>query len=173
MWQYNYTNELYHYGVPGMKWGHRKRFYETENDYDYRMKRKEAKKLYRKTGDKTQYKKDKLRAKVDYYKKEADLKRKDTGKYMRERAVAQAKVGAISGAVSNIGNSVVQGIILKKLGILSTKDIVKGTIVNTGKGALINAGLNVAAGTLYYGSRNNVREAYKAQNKLNKLKSGK
>lgn len=26
MWTYNYTNELYHHGVKGMRWGHRKKY---------------------------------------------------------------------------------------------------------------------------------------------------
>lgn len=41
MWQYNYTNqdnELYHYGVPGMKWGVR---------HEQRVMRRQAKKIAR------------------------------------------------------------------------------------------------------------------------------
>lgn len=32
MWQYNYTNELYHYGVKGMKWGVRKKIQEYRSN---------------------------------------------------------------------------------------------------------------------------------------------
>lgn len=48
MWKYNQTlpNELYHFGIKGMRWGHRKpedeinreRRRQSENDYEYREK---------------------------------------------------------------------------------------------------------------------------------------
>lgn len=38
MWAYNYTDELYHYGVLGMKWGHRKTIKTTNGSDDVRDK---------------------------------------------------------------------------------------------------------------------------------------
>ena len=34
MWQYQNTDELYHYGIPGIRWGHRKAEYERIGDYE-------------------------------------------------------------------------------------------------------------------------------------------
>lgn len=58
MWQYNYTDELKHYGVVGMKWGHRKRqtfipdsrLSNTRNKYDStKFNYKNAKQDYNKS----------------------------------------------------------------------------------------------------------------------------
>lgn len=42
----NRNNELYHYGVPGMKWGHRKKYYNSDGSLNDRGVKKYAKKAY-------------------------------------------------------------------------------------------------------------------------------
>lgn len=91
MWQYRQTNELYHYGVPGMRWGIKKMKYEAKAE------------SYRKAADnaKEHYKKAKLMDKADKY--DARAKSLDTTKgKVAETARDVAKVGAVT-AVAALG----------------------------------------------------------------------
>ena len=77
VWKYTYQDELYHYGVPGMRWGHRKaRPVSTE-----RARMQSAKKAQQANKDEAAYK----RAKKQY---------KQTDEYKAKRAKA-VKAGAV------------------------------------------------------------------------------
>ena len=184
MWQYNHTpcsDELYHYGVQGMKWGKRK-FQERGGSYtkkglevfDRKMKAYETAdakvKSLKKTGDKDAYrmaKGERREAKRVLNKSYAQVKRDyqaDKGKNLYESGktiTGNLAVNAYAQGAIVIGSRIAQRIIASKTGNLRVANIagnaigIGGTVVNgilAGKTAAENKKLRA-----YYGHSRTVR----------------
>lgn len=87
MWQYNYTNELYHYGRKGMRWGHRNSMVESQEDKMLRRVKQEQTKSEIKQ---------KIKNKVHSSKKEQTSKGKETAKKVLKGTGKAIGIGALT-----------------------------------------------------------------------------
>lgn len=111
-----YNEELYHYGVKGMRWGHRKKYYNSDGSLSQlgqaRQNYKNAKKAYNKSftgrkktddawNDVANKAEASRNARVEYKKAKQDYRNSEQGKAERQRNKATAiKVGAAAAGVA-------------------------------------------------------------------------
>ena len=117
MWRYTHTDELMHYGVPGMRWGHRK-----SNVHDDHSKAHSKKKIKDMSNDELRSRNNRLQLERQY----KDLTKKSSvGKKVVQSFIKGAgTIAAVSAAyatykkfgnkaIGAIGDYVVKGVNLK------------------------------------------------------------
>lgn len=111
-----YNGELYHYGVPGMKWGHRKNVHPDHSSVHNRKRIREM------SNDELNKRNRRLEAESKYknFKKQSNVGRKVVKGFIAGAATATAIVGAAKvyqkygkAAFDAIGDTVLNGINLK------------------------------------------------------------
>ena len=122
MWQYRSTNELYHHGILGMKWGHRTAKQISNNHKEYKKKLSNISKNLDKTGN------NKSDAKKIAYLNQKGYAR--VGKIIMSSVASMLVSDLITGKIGSYG-SMSKAEVIKKVGQLSKSAAVNAALSET------------------------------------------